>query len=55
MFAYNETAMEKNGAFQYAVSVANPHDLLTIIARGWEGFQQPPIELEPALLWPIVC
>lgn len=55
-FTYNGPALEKNGALQCVVSVANPHDsLLTIIAQGWEGFQQQPIQPEPALLWPIVC
>ena len=53
--ADNGQALEKNGALQCVVSVANPHDnLLTIMARGWEGFQQP-IQPEPAPLWPIVC
>lgn len=38
--ADNGPAVEKNGALQCVVSVANPHDsLLTIIAWGWEGFQ----------------
>lgn len=54
--ADNGPAVEKNGALQCVVSVANPHDsLLTIIARGREGFQQQPIQPEPAPLWPIVC
>ena len=56
VLANNGPALEKNGALQCVVSVANPHDsLLTIIARGWEGFQQQPIPPEPAPLWPIVC
>ena len=37
-------------------SVANPHgSLLTIIAWGWEGLQQQPIQPEPVSPWPIVC
>lgn len=56
VFTDNGPAVEKNGALQCVVSVANPHDsLLTIIARGWKGFQQQPIQPEPAPLWPIVC
>lgn len=56
VFTDNGPAVEKNGAHQCVVSVANPHDsLLTIIAQGWEGFQQQPIQPEPAPLWPIVC
>lgn len=39
VFADSGPVAEKNGALQCVVSVANPHDsLLTIIARGWEGF-----------------
>lgn len=56
VFTSNGPAPEKNGTLHCVVSVANPHDsLLTIIARGWEGFQQHPIQMVPALLWPIVC